>query len=91
MSEVILTLRDVKIRLHELQKKYECSNEDFRTDPEVRSRVSADDEFEWEAFLAHADGLHEQEKELHREYLAHGVSAPREVTNKAQVAQLLAA
>jgi hypothetical protein len=91
MSETILTLRTVKIRLQELRKKYGCSNEDFRVNPEIRSRVSDQDEFEWESYLAHEECLLEAEGELHRKYLSNVVSGPREVTEKSQAAQYLAA
>lgn len=91
MSEIILTLREIQLRLLELRRKYQCSNEDFRSSPEVRARVSDEDEFEWEAYLAHADALREREEALHRGYLSHGVSVSHEVEDKSQVAALLAA
>ncbi|HWY56899.1 MAG TPA: hypothetical protein VNZ03_20700 [Terriglobales bacterium] len=39
--------------------------------------MSDHDEFEWEAYLIHLDALREREEELHREYLAHRISASR--------------
>jgi len=66
MSETILTLRTVQSRLRELRRKYSCSNEDFRVNPDVRSRVSDEDEFEWESFLMHEECLLEEEEELHQ-------------------------
>ena len=92
MPEVILTLRAIRSRLRELREKYECSNEEFRSDPEIRARVSDEDEFEWEAFLAHQECTLQEEEDLHREYLARlDVSASCEVTEKSQAARLLAA
>jgi hypothetical protein len=91
MSEIILTLREIQLRLLELQRKYQCSNDNFRSNPDIRSRVSDEDEFEWEAYLAHADALQEREEALHRNYLSHGVSMSNEVEDKSQVAALLAA
>ena len=91
MSETILTLRAVQSRLRELRKKYGCSNEDFRANPEIRSRVSDEDEFEWESYLTHEECLLEEEEELHQKYLLNVVSVPREVTEKSQVTHSLAA
>lgn len=91
MSETLLTLRTVQTRLRELRKKYACSNEEFRVNPEVRSRVSDDDEFEWESYLAHEECLLEEEEELHQMYLSVVSVAPREVTEKSKVAHSLAA
>ena len=91
MSEIILTRREIQLRLLELQKKYQCSNGDFTSSTEVRSRVSDEDEFEWEAYLAHADALREREEALHRDYLSRGISVSHEDEDKSQVAALLAA
>ena len=91
MSEIILTLREIQLRLLDLQGKYQCSDDNFRSNPEVRSRMSDEDEFEWEAYLAHADALREREAALHRGYLSHGVSVSNEVEDKSQVPALLAA
>jgi hypothetical protein len=91
MSETILTLGEIQLRLLELQKKYQCSGLDFTTRAEVRSRVSDEDEFEWEAYMAHADALREREAALHRDYLSHGISVSHEDENKSQAVVLLAA
>jgi len=91
MSETILTLRAVQTRLRELRKKYRCSNDDFLLNPDIRARVSDEDEFEWESYLAHEECLLEAEEELHHRYLLTVSVAPQEVTEKSQVAHSLAA
>jgi hypothetical protein len=53
--------------------------------------VSDEDEFEWEAFLAHSDALRQYEEELHRRYLSQGVSTSKAVADKDEVAEQLAA
>ena len=91
MPEVILTRAEISARLRDLRKKYGCSNKEFLNNPEVRQRVSDEDEFEWEAMLAHSDALREYEEELHREYLSGGVSASGKVPEKDKVLEQLAA
>lgn len=91
MSETILTLRTVQSRLRELRRKYRCSNEEFRLNADIRSRVSDEDEFEWESYLAHEECLLEEEESLHQRYLSNVSAAPDEVTEKSQVALSLAA
>lgn len=91
MSETVITPLEVRTRLRELQEKYGFSSHEFRNNPEVRSQVSGEDEFEWEAYLAHLETLRECEERLHREYLSHGVSASRTSPDRDRVAQELAA
>ena len=84
MSEMRITLTDVEDRLRELRIKYGFSNEDFRSNPECRNRVSDQDEFDWESSLMHAEIMREQEEELHRRYLVHLKSAPSETADKSR-------
>jgi hypothetical protein len=92
MTEIILTPTEVRRRLRALELKYGATSREFRTDLEVRRRVSDEDEFEWEAYLAHEETTRERERELHREYLSR-VSAPRhgEVKDRYRVQPELAA
>jgi len=91
MSEMIITPLEVRNRLRDLQEKYGFSSHEFRNNPDARNHVSGEDEFEWEAYLTHADVLRECEERLHREYLSHGVSASRTSPDRDRVAQELAA
>ena len=91
MPEVILTRAEIGSGLRELRKKYGCTDREFRDDPSARNRVSDEDEFEWEAFLAHSDALRQYEEELHRRYLSQGVSTSKAVADKDEVAEQLAA
>lgn len=85
MSETLLTQREIKDRLRALRDKYGCSDHEFRTNPDVRNRVSGEDEFEWEAYLIHLATLRECEERVHREYLSHGVSASQPKTEKYKI------
>ena len=87
MSEIRITLRDVEDRLRALHAHYGFSSEEFRSNPECRSRVSDQDEFDWESYLVHAEVLHEQEEELQRGYLGHLhiVSPASESADKSRV------
>jgi hypothetical protein len=91
MPEIRITLRDVEERLRDLRMKYGFSSEDFRSNPECRSRVSDQDEFDWESGLVHAEVLRDQEEELHRAYLLHLVSSPSDREDKSQTVLSLVA
>ncbi|MGD0570387.1 MAG: hypothetical protein ABSA78_18445 [Candidatus Sulfotelmatobacter sp.] len=82
MTELILTPVEVRSRLRALQLKYGATNKQFRVDLDVRRRVSDEDEFEWEAYLAHEEAIREREEEEHRRYLSRVVSAPRDAKAK---------
>jgi hypothetical protein len=84
MSEIRITLRDVEDRLRVLRGKYGFSSEDFRSNLECRSRVSDQDEFDWESCLVHAEVLRDQEEELHRDYLVYLVPSASERADKSQ-------
>jgi hypothetical protein len=91
MSETILGLAEVRSRLHELHKRYKITDNEFRGNPEARSRVSCEDEFEWEAFLTHQEVLRECEERVHREYLSHGVTVSQRRADRDTVREQLAA
>lgn len=73
LPELTLNRTDIDLQLREFERKYGISSLDFRTQPDLRARVSGEDDFEWDVLLEHLDALNaaqeEAEQAMHRAYL----------------------
>jgi len=63
-------MTEVTAFIQKLEEKYGFSTEDFFADASLKTRVTEDDAFQWEAFSDHRRELTRIEEEVRREYLS---------------------